>query len=148
MRGLVVALAAVLGGCAQTTPYRAEGPKNLIVRGEVQKVKGTLDVFRVDSDCSTRYQGTVPLDRDLEISVPAGQRVWLVVHFDSPSLLRISRGPSAGALLTPLPGARYEVAGRFRDNVYWVSLREVDRRGAKRELSRRGLETCKPTVTF
>ena len=134
---------AVAGCAAPTKAYRADGPRNLKVRGELVKVKGSLDVYRVAADCSADYAGTVALDRDLEIALPTGRPSYLVVRFDSRSIFSSTKPASTGALLTPKAGLRYEVAGRYRDSIYWVSLREIDRRGAH-ALPRRDLSECRP----
>ncbi|HEX7052554.1 MAG TPA: hypothetical protein VF211_01310, partial [Burkholderiales bacterium] len=108
-------------------------------------VSGALHVHRVDAQCRTEYLGTVKLDRPaLALALPPGQARYLVVAFDTSSLLGGSRSTSAGTFVVPRPGRRYELAVRYRDSVYDVSLSESDGR-TRRALPHREPEGCRGT---
>jgi hypothetical protein len=76
-----------------------------------------LHVQEVTGACATRYQGTVALDRPaLDIGIAAEQ---------------------------PRTGDEYELAVSYKQDIYNVALREIDRRkGVSRELPRRPMTGC------
>ena len=144
MRRLFVLLLAAAAGCSGLKTYPTEPGGNLAVRSQMDAgVKGALHVHRVKANCETEYVGTVPLDRPtLALALPTGQRTYLVVTFDTSSFLGGSRSTSAGALLTPRAGSRYDLAVRYHDSIYDVALSESDARG-RRTLTRQDLAGCR-----
>ena len=144
MRRLLVVVALVAAGCSGLETYPTDPGGNLAVRSQLDRgVKGALHVHLVDGDCQTRYVGTVQLDRpSVALVLPAAQRTYLVVTFDTSSLLGGSRSTSAGMLLTPRAGARYELAARYHESIYDVALSESDARG-RRAIPRQDLSGCR-----
>src|SRR5687767_8492475 len=105
-----VALVTLAPGCAGLKPYPNDLPtKNVTIRtaasaGSVfSSVKVELDVHDIDASCTTRYLGTLQLDRPTTVvSLPAGRGSLLTFHFLSANFLGSSRGSiSRQALITP-----------------------------------------------
>ena len=89
---------------------------------------------------ATDYDGTLALDHAaLDVGVPAGLPTYLVVSFDTSSFMAGSRSTSVGTLLTPRPGYEYQLAVRYKQDIYDIALREIDRKGVSRDLARRPL---------
>jgi len=106
-------------------------------------VRAALHVHAVTGECATHYDGTLQLDRPtLDLGVPAGRPSYLVVSFDTSSFMAGSRSTSVGTLVTPRPGYEYELAVRYKQDIYDVALREIDRKGVSRDLARRPLTGC------
>jgi hypothetical protein len=143
-RAALALMSIALAACSGLKAYPNDAPKNLHVATQTERgVRAALHVHQVKGECATRYEGTVALDRPaLEVGVPAGQASYLVVSFDTSSFMAGSRSTSVGTLLTPRPGYDYELAVRYQQDIYDVALREIDRKGARRELARRSLAGC------
>ena len=143
---LLVALAAVVlaAGCSGLKTYPNDGPKNVHVATQMESgVRAALHVHEVNGECATRYAGTMALDRPaLDVGVPAGRPSYLVVSFDTSSFWAGSRSTSVGTQFTPRAGYEYELAVRYKQDIYDVALREIDRKGARRDLARRPLAGC------
>ena len=144
LAGSALALALILGGCSGLKTYPNEAPKNLQVATQTERgVRTALHVHDLSGDCTTRYAGTLALDRpNLDVGLSAGRPTYLVVSFDTSSFLGDSRSTSVGTMLTPRPGYRYELAVRYKQDIYDVALREIDRKGMARDLARRPLPLC------
>ena len=142
---LLLAVAALLAaGCSGLKTYPNDAPKNVHVVTQTDRgVRAALHVHAVNGECATHYDGTLALDRAaLDVGVPAGRPSYLVVSFDTSSFMAGSRSTSMGTLLTPRAGYEYELAVRYKQNIYDIALREIDRKGASRELARRPLAGC------
>jgi hypothetical protein len=144
----VLLAASLLAGCSGIKTYSDTAPRNLRIHAAVSKVQAALHVHRVDAGCQTEYQGTVRLDKpSIEVGVPAGRSSLMVFTFSSSSFL----GGSSSSiryetLLTPRAGYTYEVKVSYLDNIYSVTIREIDpRRSSSREIERRDLRACKAT---
>jgi len=137
-------LLVIVAGCSGLRTYPTDPGGNLAVRSRMDSdVRAVLHVHQVERQCQTDYRGSVPLDRPLvSLALPAGQPAYLVVTFDTSSFLGGSRSTSAGALLVPRAGARYELSARYRDGIYDVALSESDGR-AWRALPRREIDACR-----
>jgi hypothetical protein len=145
MKVVAVLLAAALAaGCSGLKTYSSDAPKNLRVATHLERgVRTSLHVHEVTGPCQTRYEGTVALDQPtVEVGVPEGRQSFVVVGFDTSSFLGGQRGTTVGTVLAPRAGYRYELAVRYKQDIYDVALREVDRKGVARELPRRGLSGC------
>lgn len=143
MRLVALLGALAVAGCSGLKTYSNDAPKNVRVATQTAGARAVLHVHEVRGPCTTRYEGTVKLDQPaIELGVPAGRPSYLVVAFDTSSFLGGQRGTSVGTQLTPREGFRYELAVRYKDSMYEVAVREVDRKGASRELPRRGLDGC------
>jgi hypothetical protein len=141
---LAFAAVAFAAGCSGLKTYPNDAPKNVHVATQTDRgVRAALHVHELSGDCATRYEGTVALDRPaLDLGVPAGRASYLVVSFDTSSFMAGSRATSVGTLLTPRAGYEYELAVRYKQDIYDVALREIDRKGGRRELARRPLAGC------
>jgi hypothetical protein len=143
MRAALLLLLALAGGCSGLRTYPTDAAGNLAVRAQVDgDVRAALHIHRVDAQCHTEYVGTVQLDRPVALGLPPGQASYLVVSFDTSSLLGGSRSTSAGTLLVARAGARYELAVRYHDSIYDLALAEVGARG-RQGLPRRDLAACR-----
>ena len=141
MRAVVLLL--LIAGCSGLKTYPNDAPKNLSIATQTDGARAVLHVHDVTGECATRYEGTVKLDQpSVEVGVPAGRPSYVVVSFDTSSFLGGQRGTSVGTVLTPRAGYRYEMAVRYKQDMYDVALREIDRKGVGRELPRRGLGGC------
>lgn len=136
--------AALALACAGVKTYPNDAPPNVRVLTELESgVGAALQIYAVDSACRATDRGALPLHRgSLDVGVAAGRPALLVVTFDTATLFHRHRQTSSDVLFTPRPGARYELAARYADDMYDVTLREVDRRGAH-ELPHRTLAACK-----
>jgi hypothetical protein len=143
-RFLVVAAASLAAGCSGLKTYPNDAPPNVHVVTQTDRgVRAALHVHAVNGECATRYDGTLALDRaNLDVGVPAGRPSYLIVSFDTSSFMAGSRSTSVGTLLTPRPGYEYQLAVRYQRDIYDVALREIDRKGASRDLTRRPLTGC------
>ena len=142
---LTLAAALALGACSGLKTYPNDGLKNVHVATQTERgVRAALHVHEVNGECTTRYQGTLALDRPvLDLGVPAGRPSYLVVSFDTSSFMAGSRSTSVGTLLTPRSGYEYELAVRYKQDIYDMVLREIDRdKGVSRQLARRPLSGC------
>src|SRR5260370_35186454 len=101
-------LAALVGatGCSGLKTYPNEASKNVHVSTQVDpKVRAALHVHEVTGACTSRYQGTLALDRPaLEVGIAAEQPTYLVVSFDTSSFMAGSRSPTARTLTPPRRG--------------------------------------------
>ena len=147
LRRLAAWLVVLGAGCSGLTTYPTGPGGNLAVQAQMDGgVRAALHIHRVDAQCRTEYQGTVPLDRpSVALGLPAGQTSYLVVTFDTSSFLGGSRSTSVGALVTPRAGDRYDLAVRYRDSIYDLALSESDPRSRQRRaLPRLDLDACRP----
>ncbi len=138
--------ASLLAGCSGAKTYPDTLPKNLHVRTETSKVRAELHIHRVDANCLTEYQGTVQLDRpSVEVGIPSGRQSLVAFTFSSSSFLSgSSSSVRYDTLLTPRAGYTYDVRVSYLDNIYSVTVREIDPRGSSsREIERRDLRTCR-----
>lgn len=143
-RLLLCAVALLVAGCSGLKTYPNDAPKNVHVVTQADRgVRTALHVHAVKGECTTHYDGTLALDRaTLDVGVPAGRPSYLVVSFDTSSFMAGSRSTSMGTLFTPRAGYEYELAVRYKQDIYDIALREIDRKGASRELARRPLTGC------
>jgi hypothetical protein len=142
---LALAMLAGAAGCSGLKTYPNEAPKNLHVSTLLDsRVRAVLHVHEVTGACATRYEGTVTLDRPaVDVGIVAEQQAYLVVSFDTSSFMAGSRSTSVGTLLRPRSGYSYELAVSYKQDIYNVALREIDRsKGVSRELRRVPLAGC------
>lgn len=151
MRAALAALVALLGGCSSLRPYPSVTPENVVVKSALESgsilssMRGSVHIHELDASCHSSYVGTVKLDRpSVALGLPAERASYLVFAFDGSSFLGgTSSSTSAGTVLKPRAGYRYEFAVTYKDNIYNVVLRESDpRRGASREVPRQELRGC------
>ena len=139
--------AGLLAGCSGIKNYPDTLPKNLRIHATVSKVQAELHIHRVDPSCQTEYQGTVQLDRpSVEVGIPSGRQSLVAFTFSSSSFLSgSSSSVRYDTLLTPRAGYTYDVKVSYLDDIYNVTIREIDPRGSSgREIARRDPRACKP----
>jgi len=145
-----VALATLVSGCAQITPYPNTLAKNVHVHTRTDSgsmfssVQANLHVYAVDRDCNTRYLGVMALDAPtVDVGLAPERRSYLVFGFNSSSWL--ANGDSSisqDTLLTARSGYSYDIDVSYIDDLYNVVIHEVDRRGHRREIDTRRLSAC------
>ena len=143
-RLLVAAAALLASACSGLKTYSNDAPKNVHVVTQTDRgVRAALHVHALNGECNTRYDGTLALDRGIvDLGVPAGRPSYLVVSFDTSSFMAGARSTSVGTVLTPRAGYEYELAVRYKQDIYDVAVREIDRKGVSRDLPRRPLGGC------
>src|SRR5258708_7177672 len=124
---LVLAALAGATGCSGLKTYPNEASKNVHVSTQVDpKVRAALHVHEVTGACTSRYQGTLALDRPaLEVGIAAEQPTYLVVSFDTSSFMAGSPSSPVGPPLHPPAGGEYTRAGRYKTGIHNMALRAV-----------------------
>lgn len=147
INGLILGcLLLLISGCGGVKAYRAELPVNLLVNTRAVDVKVALDIYTLDTQCKTLYEGTVALtDKPVELGIAVGTPAYLVVKFSSSSFWRSSSSSiSSDMVLHPRRGYRYVLDARYIDDIYNVNYQEVNRKtGNRRELEPVGLAACR-----
>jgi hypothetical protein len=121
----------LLAACDSSKPYPDFSDKNLRVQTASTGAKVVMGIY----SCDAEYEGSVTLDEPVvHVGVPAGQRRRLVFEFHSAGVLARTSIKKEVQLL-PRAGYRYDALVTYKDDVYGVSLREIDpRTGQVREL--------------
>ena len=132
-RAAAAVLAAALAACSSTSAYRYEGEKNLEVRTELSKARASLHIHRIDAQCRTEYQGSLTLDRPVELALPTEHPSLLIVGFDTSSFFGGARSTARRYVLKPRAGYRYRLEVRYKDDIYDVAAFEI-RDGRRRPL--------------
>src|SRR5262245_19044514 len=123
-----VLLALGLAACSGAKVYPNDAAKNLFVQSTLESgVRAALDVYQVDAVCRTEYLGRVALDQpSVAVGVPVERSSYLVVTFDTSSFFGGSSKTSAGTLLRPRAGLRYDLRVSYRDRIYDLAVREIE----------------------
>jgi len=137
MRGAAAVVAVLLAACGSTSPYRHEGEKNLEVRPELSGARASLHIHRIDEQCRTLYEGSLTLDRPVELALPIERSSLLIVGFDTSSFFGGARSTARRYVLKPRAGYRYRLEVRYKDDLYDVAAVEVSRDGRARALELR-----------
>src|SRR5260221_8866815 len=123
-------LAALVGatGCSGLKTYPNEASKNVHVSTQVDpKVRAALHVHEVTGACTSRYQGTLALDRPaLDVGIAAEQPTYLVVSFDTSSFMAGSLSPTVGPPTQPPPRHEYHVPVRYTTEIYHMALGQTE----------------------
>ena len=150
-RAALAVVLVLVGGCSSLRPYPNVTPENVVVKSKLESgsmfasMRGSVHIHEIDSSCHTSYVGTMKLDRaSVALGLPAERASYLVFAFDGSSFLGgTSSSTSAGTVLKPRPGYRYEFTVTYKENIYNVVLRESDPRGGgSHELPRQQLKGC------
>jgi hypothetical protein len=145
-------LAGLLAGCSTVKTYPDALPRNVHIHTEtssgalLSKVRAAVHIHRVDANCLTEYEGTLRLDQgSVELGIPAGRTSVVAVTFSSSSVLGGSSSSVRYAtLLTPRSDHKYDLKVSYREDIYDVTIREIDpRRSSSREIERRDPAACK-----
>lgn len=143
---------SLLSGCSGIKTYPNALTKNLQIKIETDsgsmfsKVRTAVDIYRVDAECKTVYEGTVQLkNTSVEVGIPSDRLSYLVFVFANSGFLSNSSSMmSYDAMLKPHAGYNYDVKVTYMDDIYNVVMYET-RPGKKkgREIELKGLNDCK-----
>ena len=148
--GLLLAV-GLLTGCSGLRPYPDTLAKNLHIRSETDsasifsKVRAEVDIFSVNADCKTEYQGTVNLKGPFtEVGIPSDKPSYMVFVFSNSSFLANSRSSiSHETLLRARAGYNYDIKVSYIDDIYNVAIKETHPRKSKgREIELRDISAC------
>jgi hypothetical protein len=143
--------ASLLAGCLGIKPYPNTIDKNLHILTETNtgsffsKVRAAIDIYRVDANCKTEYEGTVQLNEpSIDVGIPSHRLSYLVFVFSTSSFLAGSSSTiSHDTLLKPRAGYNYDIKVSYIDNIYNVTIRETHlRTSATRDIVLKDLSDC------
>jgi len=149
---LLVCTASFLAGCFGSKTYPNTLDKNLHVHTATDSgswfshVRAAVDIHRVGEDCALDYEGTVQLaDPKIDIGIPPHRWSYLVFVFANSSFLANRSGTiTYETLLKARPNYHYEVAVRYRDDMYHVGIREtLPNQSTGREIEPLELSACR-----
>jgi hypothetical protein len=149
----LIALALLLvtaGGCSGVHPYRSRHDKNLTVRTKIAsgsvftRVGARVDIYAVDEDCHTTYQGSVDLkEPEVDIGLPAGGANYLTFVFSNSTFLASHRGATAyDGYFRTRPGYEYVAEASYAEGIYDVILKE--RKAGSNQLRELEFGGCRP----
>lgn len=147
-----ICTASLLAGCFGSKTYPNTLDRNLHVHTATDSgswfshLRAAVDIHRVGEDCALGYEGTVQLtDPKIDIGIPPHRWSYLVFVFDSSSFLGNRNGTiTYETLLKPRSNYHYDVAVRYRDEMYHVEIRETPPdQSAGRELDRLAFSACR-----
>ena len=145
---VLLIILGTLTACSGVKTYSNTLNKNLHVTTKTDSsVDAAIDIYRVKSDCSIKYSGTIQLDNStVDIGIPAGRSSYLAFTFSSSSFLSGSSTTTYSTLLRPRTDQnKYDIDVSYIENIYNVVIRERRRGSNKgREIETRDLSTCKP----
>ena len=142
---------SLLIGCSGIKTYPDTADKNLYITTEtdsgsmLSKVRTAVDIYRVDSDCKTEYEGTVQLkSRSVDIGIPPGRLIYLVFVFSRSGFFSSSSSKiTYGGLMKLNADYLYDVKVSYVDDIYNVVIRETNPRKKKsREIELKDLNDC------
>ncbi len=142
---LLLMVFSLLTNCSGIKTFPNTLYKNLNIKTETDsgslfsKVRAAVDIYRVDSDCKTEYEGTVQLKNpSFEVGIPAGRLTYLVFVFSSSGFLSSSSSTiTYNTLLKPRVGYNYDINVSYIDDIYNVVIWEThpsEKKGRKVEL--------------
>jgi len=110
-------------------------------------VKTAVDIYKVDKDCKTEYEGTVQLREPLvDVGIPSDRLSYLVFVFANSGFLS-STSSTLGqeTLLKPRAGYSYDIEMSYLEDMYNVEIMEKRRhKSTGREVDLKGLGGCRP----
>ncbi len=148
---LLLASIILFTGCSGIKTYPNKMEKNLHVTTKTESgsmftnIKAAVDIYKVHTDCSTEYEGTIQLDRpSVDIGIPSGRLSYLVFVFASGGFLSSHNGIiSQNTLLKPRSGYHYDVEASYIEDIYHVEIHEKGKKKS-REIDLVELNTCQP----
>ena len=149
---LLVCTTSLLAGCFGGKTYPNTLDKNLHVHTATDSgswfshVRAAVDIHRVGEDCALDYEGTVQLaDPKIDIGIPPHRWSYLVFVFANSSFLANRSGTiTYETLLKARPNYHYEVAVRYKDDMYHVGIREtLPNQSTGREIEPLELSACR-----
>ena len=151
----LICTASLLAGCFGSKTYPNTLDKNLHVHTVTDsgswfsRVRAAVDIHRVGGDCALDYEGTVQLaDPKIDIGIPPHRWSYLVFVFGSSSFFANRSGTiTYETLLKVRPNYHYEVAVRYRDDMYHVGIREtLPNQSNGREIEPLELSACRSST--
>jgi len=148
---LLFCTASLLAGCFGSKTYPNTLDKNLHVHTVTDsgswfsRVRAAVDIHRVGEDCALVYEGTVQLaDPKTDIGIPPHRWSYLVFVFGSSSFFANRSGTiTYETLLKARPNYHFEVAVRYRNDMYHVGIREnLPNQSTGREIEPLELSAC------
>jgi hypothetical protein len=146
----LAAFALCLGGCMSAPrTYENTLPKNLMVRTKVDgggvKAAAAFDIYRVNADCSTDFEGRVNLENGAtEVGLPGGAPLYLDFVFVTGGGFTSSVGAVRhGTLLITRAGHDYRAEVTYAKGIYSVEIREARKGAGSRVVERVPLTACK-----
>lgn len=152
---LSICTASLLAGCFGSKTYPNTLDKNLHVHTATDsgswfsRVRAAVDIHRVGGDCALDYEGTVQLaDSKIDIGIPPHRWSYLVFVFGSSSFFANRSGTiTYETLLKARPNYHYDVAVRYRDDMYHVGIREtLPNQSTGREIEPLELSACRSST--
>ena len=152
---LLICTANLLAGCFGNKTYPNTLDKNLHVHTVTDsgswfsRVRAAVDIHRVGGDCALNYEGTVQLaDSKIDIEIPPHRWSYLVFVFGSSSFFANRSGTiTYETLLKARPNYHYDVAVRYKDNMYHVGIREtLPNQPTGREIEPLELNVCRSST--
>lgn len=152
-RYIIVLLLAVgiLTGCSGIKTYQNTLYKNLHIKtvtdsgSMFSKVRAAVDIYRVDADCKTEYEGTIQLKYpSVDVGVPSNRLSYLVFVFARSGFLSSSSSTiTYNTLLKPRVGYNYDIKVTYKDDIYNVVIWETHPSKKKsREIELKDLNAC------
>jgi hypothetical protein len=148
--GLIVTV-SLLAGCSGIRAYPNTMDKNLHIQTKTDsgsffsKVRAAVDIYRVNADCKTEYEGTIQLNEpSIDVGIPSHRLSYLVFVFSSSSFLAGSNSTvTDDTLLKPRAGYDYEIKVSYMDDIYNVVIRETHpRKVGSRDIELKDLSGC------
>lgn len=148
---VLLLLFSLLTGCSGIKTYPNTLYKNLHIKTQTDsgsmfsKVRAAVDIYRVDADCKTEYEGTVQLKNpSFDVGIPADRLTYLVFVFSSSGFLSSSSSTiTYNTLLRPRVGYDYDINVSYIDDIYNVVIWETHPRKKKsREIELKELNAC------
>lgn len=128
--------ATMLAGCSSIKTYPNTLAKNMHVSSKLdsgtvfsKSTEAVLDIFTVDAKCETTHEGRVELtEAKAEVGLPTNTPLYLeFVFVNSRRFVNQVSATRSGFLLTPRPGAHYQVKAQYTGGIYDVVVRETSK---------------------
>jgi hypothetical protein len=152
----LICTASLLAGCFGSKTYQNTLDKNLHLHTVTDsgswfsRVRAAVEIHRVGGDCALDYEGTVQLaDSKIDIGIPPHRWSYLVFVFGRSSFFANRSGTiTYETLLKARPNYHYDVAVRYKDDMYHVGIREtLPNRSTSREIEPLELSACRSVTS-
>ena len=122
----------IMTGCSGLKPYPNNLNKNLSVTTKtdsgslLSSVSASVDIYKVNSDCSIKYRGTLDLDKtSVDIGISTDHPTYLVFVFATSGLLSNSSSTTFNTLLKAKKNYIYSANVTYMDDLYNVEVKEI-----------------------
>ena len=138
----------ILSACSGIKPYPNQETKNLHISAHTdanlfKAIDVSLNIYQVGSECQLSYEGTVKLNgASTPVGIPTNALRYLSFVFASSSLLGNSKSSiTLDTLFHARPGANYDIALSYKDNIYNGRIWERQTQGSK-PIDQHELKSC------